>query len=103
MIAIIGRVYSRPLSIYIINITIAIVYHSALRLNAELHFRLVKPGCTGCVSTGTQGVAQAAGRVGPGREKHIGPADKLRLGRRRGGRDLSEAEQGFERPYGTSA
>ena len=51
----------------------------------------------------TQGVAQVAGRARSGGEKHIGTANKLRLGGGRGGRDLSEAKQGFERPYGTSA
>jgi len=53
--------------------------------------------------SGAQRIAQAAGRAGPGGKKHVGPADKLRFGRRGSGRDLSEAEQGFERPYGTSA
>jgi len=55
------------------------------------------------VFPGAQGYTQAAGRAGPGGEKHPGPANELRLGRRRGGRDLSEAEQGFEGPHGTSA
>lgn len=48
MTAIIGRVYSRPFAICIIDI--AIGYRSTLRLSAELRFRLVEPElCTGSV------------------------------------------------------
>ena len=58
---------------------------------------------TNVIFADSQGAAQIARRAHPGGEKHIGSANKLRLGHGRGGRDLSEAEQGFERPYGTSA
>lgn len=77
---------------------------TARRLSAELHLRLVKSvDLTICMLSGAQGLTQAAGRAGLSGEKHTGPANELRLGRRRGGRDLSEAEQGFERPHGISA